>query len=129
MENLVIRRSATHTSSVCGVCKSTGWLSFCHGSEGRRSREELRAIILPKERLIYANKGERGRRTSAKSTLSTQRYTMDSTAKECPIQSQKYCCVLPQTLGDCSTSVLEIEKENATIRHAPAFPIMAISTY
>lgn len=69
VENLVIRRSATHTSSVCGVCKLTGWLSFCHGSEGKRGREELRAIILPKERQIYADEGERGGRTSAKNTL------------------------------------------------------------
>ena len=33
-------------------------LSFCHGSEGKSCREELRAIILPKERLIYAKEGE-----------------------------------------------------------------------
>lgn len=33
-------------------------LSFRHGSEGKSCREELSAIILPKERLIYANEGE-----------------------------------------------------------------------
>lgn len=35
-------------------------LSFCHGSEGKSCREELRAIILPKERLIYAKEGGEG---------------------------------------------------------------------
>lgn len=33
-------------------------LSLCHGSEGKRWREELRAIILPKERRAYVDKTE-----------------------------------------------------------------------
>lgn len=58
-----------------------------------------------------------------------QRYTMDSTAKESQIQSHKYTLILPLSLGDCSTIALEIAKEKTTIRHAPSFPIKAISTY
>lgn len=54
---------------------------------------------------------------------------MDSTAKESQIQSHKYTRTLPHTLGDCSTFALGMAKEKTTIRHAPSFPIMAISTY
>lgn len=37
-------------------------LSFCPGSEGESCREELRAIILPKERLMYAEEGDEDER-------------------------------------------------------------------
>ncbi|KAA8580883.1 hypothetical protein FQN60_013841 [Etheostoma spectabile] len=47
-------------------------LSFCHGSEGKSCREELRAIILPKERLIYAK--EEGEEERKEHSLTTKIY-------------------------------------------------------
>lgn len=50
VEKLVIRRSATHTSSVCGVCKLTGWLFFLSWI---RRQEKQRRI-----KSYYSTQGE-----------------------------------------------------------------------
>lgn len=49
-------------------------LSLCHGSEGRSCCEELRAIILPKERLIHANEREEEEEESKEHSVTTEIY-------------------------------------------------------
>lgn len=63
-------------------------------------------------------------------SVTTEIYTLESTAKESQIQSYKYTLIFPlNILGDSSTFVLEIAKEKTTIRHAPLFPVMRICAY
>lgn len=74
-------------------------------------------------------RGETGRTQAQRTLFKPQRYTMDCTAKESLIQSQKYTCLLPRTPGDCSTSVPDTEKrecDNQTCTFLPHYAYLHI---
>jgi len=102
-------------------------LSFCHGSEDKSCREELRAIILPKEN-DKCRRGEEGDEKEKKEhSLTTEIYNGLHCERESNTITQTHSYSLAHPGRFFYNCAGNSERENDN--HAPSFAIMPISTY